>query len=301
MLIYHVPNLGSYWAGSPRIIAPVSTISYLLSYSNIYLWLFGSAFIVIFVKGIQRSKKRASTIINIWLFMIFAVIYMIMPIFIYSKFINQSGSFYVHRYFFAIMPFVFLIAAYAIAEIANTNSNFLGLIFIILMFCSSGFQSYHQAFSNISAIREPYREAAEYLAQDERVYTDDALIISSVGYSVGSGWIEYYFKKRGFRIPKNVAVAASADKLLLFIAGDEYIEPKLINEDEFLKYKHLYLFEVHSAFSESLINTIKKEYLVVEEISVIREKSFIRKFRENVLHHPPRTDQIPNLLKVYSK
>jgi hypothetical protein len=310
IVIYHVPNLGSYWAGIPGYKEPILTIRYLLSSSNIYYLLFGFAFIVILIKGRHRLKNETSPVLNVWGFMIFAVVYEIAPIFVYSRFINQGGSFYVYRYFFAIMPFVFLITAYAVAEVrtiiqheylSNTNKKSLWYVLIPLLFCFTGFQSYRQAYSNISAIYQPYRQAAEYLAQDEQIYTKNTLVVSSNGFTIGTAWIEYYFNKRRFSIPENVAVPTGDDKLLLFISDGEYIEPRLINEDEFLKYKYLYLFEVHDTFSKSLINTIKNEYPLVEEISMPHEKGFISKFRENVLHHPPRTYQIPNLLRIYSK
>ncbi|MDR1030641.1 MAG: hypothetical protein LBL76_07195 [Treponema sp.] len=270
MVFHHANDLGDYWAQIPRIIEPVLTIRYLLSNTVTYCLLFAAGFFIITIRWIQVRHKARPLTVSIWLFMIAGIIWTIVPIFIYSRFINRSGSFYVSRYFFVIMPFVFLIVAYTISEIyapiVHVQSNRKKQIFyvvIILWFCFIGFQNYRRAYLNITAIHEPYRETAEYVSKDRRIYEDDSLILSSSG----SAWIEYYFNKRGYTIPCNVAVYTKKYQTVnIFITGGVYREPLALTEDQLLTYKHLYLFEVHECFPEEYMRNIEKNYPLLEEI-----------------------------------
>lgn len=57
------------------------------------------------------------------------------------------------------------------------------------------------------AIREPFeefREAADELTRDERVWQKNTLFIGSNRYCALDGFIEYYFDQRGYQSPANV-------------------------------------------------------------------------------------------------
>jgi hypothetical protein len=312
MVFHHVNDLSAYWSQIPRIIEPVLSIAYLLSNTVMYCLLFAIGFFVIIIRWIKTlNKVSSSAITNIWFYMIVGIIWVIVPIFMYSRFINQSGSFYVQKYFFVIMPFVFLITAYAFSELYNgiericayskTKKQVLHLS-ILLLFCFAGFQNYHRAYSNISAIHEPYREAAEYLSKDKQIYAEDALVICNAG----SAWIEYYFNKRGYTIPANVAVyKGKPPTTILFIDHGVYKEPLVIPEEQLLTYKRIYLFEVHETFSEEYIYSIEAQYASSEAIPgfsrVIQEESFIRKMVKTIFHISSETPVIPFGLRIYTR
>ncbi|KAA6311083.1 hypothetical protein EZS27_037724, partial [termite gut metagenome] len=188
------------------------------------------------------------------------------------------------RYFFVLLPFVFLITAYAASEIKDfiqrkfvdkRNKKQILYVLIIVSVCFIGFRNYKSAYLHITAIREPYREVAEYLSKDACIYEDDAIVICSTG----TIWIEYYFNKRGYTIPANVAsiipgvdIASSGSTPttstpLLFISDGKYAEPSILSKNQLLEYKYIYLFEVHERFSKDFIHTIEKNYSMVEEIS----------------------------------
>jgi hypothetical protein len=314
MIVHHVSDLSNFWPAVPSIIAPIKTIAYLLSYTIIYCVLFGIGCIVILVKWKQKLKKESSLLLNIWLFMILGIIWVIAPVFLYSKFINPHGSFYVERYFFVLIPFVFLITAYAASEIKNLiqckftdkrNKKQILYVLIIASVCLIGFQNYREAYLSVTSISEPYREAAEYLSKDARIYEDDVIVICNMGVT----WIEYYFNKRGYTIPANVATGKyPLSELLLFISDGKYVEPSILSEDMLLKYKYIYLFEVHGIFSKNVIHTIEENYPVVEEVSgyspTIRKKSFMREKIKDIFHTRPTTTsetEIPFGLRIYSK
>ncbi|MDR0567713.1 MAG: hypothetical protein LBG87_00705 [Spirochaetaceae bacterium] len=277
MLFYHISDLSSYWGKPPSIIAPIKTIAYLLSFRTAYCLCFGVGFIVVIGKAFKRNA-------GVWPLMIVSVMWVIAPVWIYSKFINPAGAFYADRYFFALMPHIFLITGYGFLEIfravenhffaAERGKNYFYSI-IALLFCAFYFQTYQSAYRQAHSIREPYREIAAYLAEDPRIYADNTLVINSGG----SAWIEYYFRKRGVAIPAAVCVYSSpapyrgAQKVYLFIENGEYVQPTLLTEEKLAKYEYIYLAEVHGLFTEAFIGAIEKTYRLKEEKSFKKEKS----------------------------
>jgi len=269
MIIHQIKDLSNYWAGIPRIIEPILTVSYLLSYTVIYCFMFGIGFVVILIKCFRKNKKETPDKSTLWFILGISIVWVILPIFVYSKFINKDGSFYVQRYFFVIMPHVFLITAYGVSEVfcavqhlsfMTVNKNEILRCVLIALFCFISFQNYQDAYSKINKISEPYREVAEHLARDKQIYSQNSLVISSSG----SSWIEYYFNKRGFDIPANVA-RYSESSFILFIDEFKYIQPIIMPDDDILKYDYLYLFEVHSRFHVDFIDKIQENYLLVDE------------------------------------
>jgi uncharacterized membrane protein len=310
MVFHHVNDLGTYWSQIPRLIEPVLSIAYLLSGTVLYCLLFAIGFFVIIIRRIKTLNKASPSVItHIWFYMIIGIIWVIVPVFVYSRFINRSGSFYVWKYFFVIMPFVFLITAYAFSELYNSIERIHSKtkkqafhVLILLLFCFVGFRNYHQAYSNTSAIQEPYREAAEYLSKDSQIYAEDTLIICSSG----SAWIEYYFNKRGYTIPANVAVyQEKSQTTILFIDHGDYKEPAVLPEEQLLTYKHLYLFEVHSILSEAYIHSIEAQYASREAIPgfsrTIPEESVIRKMVKTMFHISSKAPVIPFGLRIYTR
>jgi hypothetical protein len=298
MLRYHIVDLGTYWASVPRIFEPILTVAYLLSNTIGYCLLFAIGFVLISIPWILSIKKQEKhKTPNIWVFLIMTIAWTILPIFVYSKWINPGGSNYVNRYFFVLIPHVLLISAYGISSIWNMPTSKLSLQYLrygILVFVliSAGYRTYHNSFTFIHTLREPYREVAEYLAKDESIYADDSLVL----VSSGSGWIEYYFRKRGYPIPANVAVG-QGDNFLLFIKDGAYSNPVSLKAEQITAgYTRLYLFEVHEAFSEACIETIKTQYTMVEDFPQFKDKipesTSVIRFIKKLIHYQPRKEPV---------
>jgi hypothetical protein len=311
MMIFHLArDLSSYWSRIPSVIEPIITVSWLLSGTWLYCLLFGIGFILILLRNIRRKEKETPGVSRVWLFIGIGIIWTILPIYIYSKFINPSGSFYVQRYFFVIMPHVFLITAYSFSEafralqrsfFITANKKKILYCMVIALFCFTFFLNYQKAYSNRNSTREPYREAAEYLSKNKHTISDDSLIISSGG----SAWIEYYFNKRGFNIPANVAVSRSST-VLQFIDKGQYIQPILLPGENISKHDYLYLFEVHSFFSESFIDAIQQHYTLIEERQEFSpsmpKMNFIKQTIKNILRIRSKYDNKPPFgLRIYAK
>jgi hypothetical protein len=105
------------------------------------------------------------------------------------------------RYFFVVIPHVMLLIAFGlkcIGELLKSKKNFAYIMVFLLLIGTIG---YAQAISTEMKIHQPYREVAELLAQNEKTYESNTLVLTSAG---DEAWMDYYFRKRGFDIPANV-------------------------------------------------------------------------------------------------
>jgi hypothetical protein len=296
MLRYHTVDLGTYWGSPPRIFEPILTVAYLLSNTIGYCLLFGIGWVLILIGWMRRLKKpQEHNTPNIWFYVSIAIVWTILPVFIYSKWINPGGSNYVDRYFFVILPHVIVITGYAFSTIwnmphtAKQGLHYFRRGILVLVLLSAGYGAYHKSFTFIHTLWEPYREVAEYLSEDEGIYADDALVLASSG----SGWVEYYFRKRGYPIPAHVAVGGTnrSPPLRLFIKDGAYINPVSLDAEHITAYTRLYLFEVHEAFSETFMETVREAYSGAEDFPQFRvsvpKRSFIIQLIKKLIRYRP--------------
>jgi uncharacterized membrane protein len=257
-----------FWAGIPGDLEPFNTVFFLLSNSLLYFILFYFGFNFTLFKGVRVNEKETSDESVIWLFIGICIIWTILLVYIYSKYINPNGSLYVNRYFLVIMPHVFLIAAFGFLKAYCTiqrlffktaiKKRFLNCIIIALV-CSGIFQTYQKSYSNIASINQPYREFAELLIKEGQANSANSLVICSYG----TAWVEYYFSKRGLNIPANVAYCQPQDAVQQFISNGQYIQPITLSREDFLKYDIIYLFQVWDSvdFPEYFYNAIAETYI----------------------------------------
>ncbi|KAA6365460.1 MAG: hypothetical protein EZS28_039013, partial [Streblomastix strix] len=139
----------------------------------------------------------------------------------------------------------------------------LGIICVIVPICIYSALLNPQgsfAYAQITARREPYRETADYLAKDARIYDNNTLVASSMG----AAWIEYYFNKRNYQIPANVV---SLHKLNYFVANGQEIEATQLTKTQLLSFKYLYLFEVKQIIPKDFMDLLDNKYTMVKEIA----------------------------------
>jgi len=211
------------------------------------------------------------------------------------------------------MPHVFLITAHGFSEtFYDLRSSFFHLhkqkkylyCIIIASFCCLTFiKSYQKTHYRMIL---PYRETAEYLSQDRQAFSTNSLIICSCG----SGWIEYYFNKRGFSIPANVVAYDYSNPtaprfLRLYIDKGQYIQPILLSTEDILRYDRLYLFEVHSTFQETFIDTLQQNYILVDEnpefSPSVPKTNFIKRVIKKILRIHSNDSNPPLGLRIYEK
>lgn len=267
LMVLSVSNdLSSYWADIPRLVSILFSIKYLLSGSFLCFCIFalGSLLILLsFCKTIRLKEYDTSVIL--WMQLLMSVFWVIGITFLYSKLINPNGSIYMNRYFFAVLPHVILITGYGICCLINKAGSMMmeeskkskrfTAIVMICLFAVVGFSNYSSAIFSVTSISEPYREAAEHLAADSKVYSKDSLVISS---TEANTWVEYYFEKRGFKVPNNVAAGSSS--ISIFVKEQQHIESTPIFNEDILEYNNIFLFEEHTEFSDSFIKFIEDNY-----------------------------------------
>jgi uncharacterized membrane protein len=261
-------ELLSFWAGIPGDLESINTVYFLLGNSLFYMALFYAGINLIIFKAVRVYEKKNPDVSVIWFFISESILWTILLVFIYSKFINPKGSLYVNRYFFVIIPHVFLITAFGFSKAFSAIQRFFlkmavrGRLLNCIVFalvCSTIFQAYQKSYSYITSINQPYREFAEFISENEQTASANSLVICSYG----TAWVEYYFSKRGLNIPANVANCRPRDAVQQFISNGQYIQPITLSGEDFLKYDIIYLFQVWDSvyFPEYLNNAIAENFL----------------------------------------
>jgi hypothetical protein len=245
-----------HWASPPRILALFSPADFFLSRQGaLILFLLGIALII---RERRSPGNRLPCGLNPWVQMAASYFGVCLVVFVYSKFINPRGSLYVNRYFFELFAHVLLIAAYALdrvikfkigigddgAEETGTLRPKLMLYArnaLILLVCIASIRNYYKSIViGMGSEYASYRRAAELLAADERAYAADSLIITA---SAGRPWVDYYFRKRGFPLPANIA-----DGSEMIVSNGKYLaseEIELISKESLSRYGRVYLLEIH--------------------------------------------------------
>jgi hypothetical protein len=301
VIMKHRVDLSGYAGQVPGFIAPLRTVYYLLSNTVIYLIVFCIGFCIIICQRRIARKEKCFSYAGGWISLVMCIVWVVVPVLIYCKFIRPGDSFYSGRHFFVIIPHVLLIAAYGIYRISvffnkwRNNMRIMACVFPIMVFLVAGYLNYSKSFRSVTALWEPYREVADYLMRDSEIYSDGSLIMTRSGTT----WIEYYFHKRGWRIPQNVAVDST-----LFIANGDYIDPIQLSVDRISHYERLYLFEDHNRFSADFLAAVGNNFVLSENVfrGKRMERSGILQRIENVFWSRQPTRRPPAFgLRVYSK
>jgi uncharacterized membrane protein len=298
MLVYHTRDLSTFWVRPPKITEPILTIAYLLSSSIICCLFFGAGFLTILFK--EYKGKHDAVTSNIWRCVTGGIVWTIVTVLCYSKFVNPKGSIYSYRYFFVILPHVFLITAYAAAAMSDTLNRRSASVRISLRCCllllllAVGAENYYKSF--VSSSGSSYREAAEYLSRDSKAFSQDSLTIIADDEVVMRGWLAYYFDKRGYEIPQFMAYYIPEG------SGGKTDGSQLPTEEQLSGYSRLYLYP---QIPDELRNVIEQRY-VLEEIlfqPLPSEQSKFKRTLQALLgsYTPsPPSDSAPGL-RIYSK
>jgi hypothetical protein len=187
----------------PKWLSIINSFNILLNSNSLLFIIFAAASIITTVIIIQNIKaKQWCETAYLWIQTLMCILCVILVTFIYSRYLNPAGSVYMERYFFVIAPHMILLVSFglkSLSEIINSKKSWLYLM-VFLVF--TGVIGYTQATRTVVKIHQPYREVAELLAEAEETYLNDTLVLTSAG---NEAWLDYYFRKRGYDIPANVA------------------------------------------------------------------------------------------------
>ena len=216
LLIFKQANLSEFWAASPKTIEIFNLLKNLLDGSDLKLLLFafGIAAILAYVFTKTVKKRPINWRYSVLMSMLWTVLFMISITFIYSSRINPDGSFWVLRYFYVLLPEIFLICAFGTSLLINhlagknKTAKRAALLFLafVLFFSVGLIAAKPEMFQQNGA----YYAIAEKLAAKKDIYDKDTAVLGQFAREeneVFLSWNEYYVSKQGQR-PK----AQYADK-----------------------------------------------------------------------------------------
>ena len=105
-------------------------------------------------------------------------------------------------------------------------------------------------YQDVNQIREPYREAAEWLYEQNDIFEENVAVITSAIPEVTRGWTDYYLTKQGQR------------KCLSLFMQSEILEAS----DLLDPYKKLYIQSSHFDLEKELLDLLEKDFYQEEEI-----------------------------------
>ncbi len=272
MMLMHTVNLSDYFAALPTIDGVKTIFTYLLGDNLLLIGLFVFG-IILFLISLTNKKLKYNFNLKV---LVGSIIWTITTIFIYSRFINPSGSLFVNRYFLVVLPHIFILASLPLILLLNlkvkTGSKALeleindikvdykiSLVIISILIVTLGVQNYYKVHKEVNTYWQPYREISNLLVSDKDIHKQDSAVVTSVG----DGYLAYYFEKRNYKLPENVFEWGSV--INQSVKDGKRIKPKGIELEDLLKYNKLYLYSVaHTEFYITFWDFVHENYEEVE-------------------------------------
>ena len=278
-LYYKSFGLENYWSQPPGFKDMAWTVLFYLD-GNRLLWylclLTGAGLLVFAAVRIGKPASEKKTISMLQAFCVAAVIWMIGGVYVYSSLYPSSGL-YVLRYFTVIQPHILVITALGLDFILEAADKAVcveqskrQLIFrlggwglrigvvVLLVFCF--LKAYRNQYVAIRKPFEPYREAADYLVQEEGIWDESALFTASNRFCGLDGFVHYYFEKRGYEPPANIVGS-------MVLSPQEtrfYADYSSLTEEELLSYDRIYCLRIHMGVDEALQDFLETHYCQIE-------------------------------------
>ena len=274
-------NISDYWTTAPIWKNTVWTVLFLLS-GRRSLWyicllsciaLVGCLLYKVFIK--KEKNINAGEIFCAQC--VFAVVWVIGIIFIYSYFINPQGSMYVDRYFTIVMPHIFLITVYGIGKIIDVAKYVVrtlisrdsiafkllnrGVVILVAiwMIVELGL-CYRDSYIAIRKPMEDYRAAAELLIKDGGIWKENSLFIGKNRYCMFDGFVDYYFIKRGLGEPYHIMDGG------VHLPEETRFYPnyEMKGKEWILQHDKIYVLKIHMGMEDDLKKIIEEYYSVIQ-------------------------------------
>lgn len=262
------------WMPVPDISAVGNMIDYLLdgSVQLRVLFFLGIALMVgNIVRVIElraddpsRQERRMERLL-VLLLPLYLIVFLVTVLYVYGH-INTKAPLWVNRYFCGLQPAMFVLCGYAVnwvCRFVENNSRREGVaaaiccVFIGLLVFPSALTTLESAAERV---REPYREAADYLYQDiNHVFDDSSVIIDTTANPTSSiGWDRYYITKYGKRDSLNL-------RSLL-----------LMDQEEILSYDRIYVAYQHDKYTDELTQILDTYYTKISDNTSLKVAIYTR-------------------------
>lgn len=284
---YEHGDLKTYWGEAPQWKNMVWTILFYLDGSRI-LWyvclLTCAALFFCAIRALRRpvpAKKRKF----LWggVFCAAATGWTIGIVYLFSRYLMDSASLYVERYFTVIQPHILLVTALGLDCILDFADNTAkteiwtvpkmpvklsritawavrAAVFLLLAF--SFVQNYQNQYAAIRTPFQQYREIAEFLNEEKGILDEKSLFMGSNRYCMLDGFIHYYFEKRGYEPPVNITGCMALSEQESRFYGD-YTK---YSEEELLSFDRIYCLRIHMSMDDALLQFLETHYQLKETV-----------------------------------
>ncbi len=174
----HSTDFTQYWGEIPTIKSFFVVMAFLVSRNLIYALSFLVSLIILVIAIIKKDMNKFK---NIFI-LIGSITWILLSTFIYSKYINPNGSLWVERYFFVILPHVFIISAISLSEILHIKDYIneekiskkllsimkiaipLIIFIMFLVIVAIAYKNYRKIHLETATSLQPFREISYELA-----------------------------------------------------------------------------------------------------------------------------------------
>lgn len=193
--------------------------------------------------------------------------------FVYSKYVNPSGSMWVERYFIVVYPYSFLLIGVAWISLYHhvlhtikeklprlfTLSRLAGLLVLTVFLLIQGVQFLRTAQYIGTRIEQPFQQACEYLAQQEDFFEDSTGFLPTFTHQKAS--YQYFFSKHGE----------------LEVPDFHWIDHPLTDEQTLEPYHTIYLLEISTELDPYTFEVLQKDFICVDTQESIFLTKWVRK------------------------
>lgn len=266
----HITTFSEYWPKPPEFKDLYHLLKYMVSYNWILIVILT---IAVFIKN-AKKKIKINCSFNDKLILCFCLysIFIVLGVFIYSRFINLKSSFWVERYFIIILPHTILTFGYLAYKLFYTVKKayskhiysileFIAMSLAFLMISYNIGYSLKDPYSGNNGI--PYSSLCSYILLKDDAYDSKTLIIVATGKYFIKQYIEYPNNK----IPNNLIYADDLEQKKEYVFNDyiygikdgKYSGEKFKEEDIF-NYDKIYLASGKGVFSVNEIIKLERYY-----------------------------------------
>lgn len=269
-------GLDNYWSEVPGWKNMIWTVLFYLNGSRIlwYLCLItGAALCVMAVRSVRKPCSEGKIRILLSAFSVAVVGWVIGVVYVFSRYIYLEGGLYVERYFTVIQPQILVITALgldyildladrlAIAEkvksvLLSRITAWLVRVIVILLLAAAFVTCYRDSYISIRKPLEPYREAADYLVQEQGIWDEGSLFMGSNEFCVLDGFIHYYFEKRGYKTPVHIvdSMVHSEQETRFY---QNYAQ---LPREQLLSYDRIYCLRIHMDVDDDMKQLLSEYY-----------------------------------------
>lgn len=179
----------NFWPAAPDIKYLLEIIFLIFSKQFLFLFLFGISVVVVFLsrykQGLAGFLKISSVGNTVSVGLVFWVVFVIMFDFIYSRYINPSGSIFVPRYFVSVLAPIFILSAVGLDNIlificdgkSKLASEALCIVLLFSVLCLN-FGIYVNAIDESPGyLCQRIEQAVDWIYEHESAHLNDSIMV----------------------------------------------------------------------------------------------------------------------------